>query len=456
MSPANESSATGAQRWLIRGASLLGERTADLLVTGGRIERIGEGLEDSDARVIEAQGLIALPGLVDIHTHLREPGREDAETVETGTRAAARGGFTAVFAMANSDPVADTAGVVEQVWGLGRDAGWAQVQPIGAVTVGLAGEQLSEIGAMAESRAAVRVFSDDGKCVHDPLLMRRALEYVKTFDGVVAQHAQDPRLTEGAQMNEGSVSADLGLGGWPAVAEEAIIARDVLLAQHVGSRLHICHLSTKGSVELVRWAKERGIDVTAEVTPHHLLLTDELVRTFDPVYKVNPPLRTEEDVQAVRQAVADGTIDVIGTDHAPHPRQDKECEWSGAAHGMTGLETALSIAQHTLVDTGLLTWADVARVLSETPARIGGLGEQGRPLAEGEPANIVLFDPAAETVVDPEAHASKGRNSPYRGLTLPGSVRATLLRGHPVVLDGELSSPHPDAARSVGGPYQGR
>ena len=456
MSPANEPSATGAQRWLIRGASLLGERTADLLVTGGRIERIGEGLEDSDARVIEARGLIALPGLVDIHTHLREPGREDAETVETGTRAAARGGFTAVFAMANSDPVADTAGVVEQVWGLGRDAGWAQVQPIGAVTVGLAGEQLSEIGAMAESRAAVRVFSDDGKCVHDPLLMRRALEYVKTFDGVVAQHAQDPRLTEGAQMNEGSVSADLGLGGWPAVAEEAIIARDVLLAQHVGSRLHICHLSTKGSVELVRWAKERGIDVTAEVTPHHLLLTDELVRTFDPVYKVNPPLRTEEDVQAVRQAVADGTIDVIGTDHAPHPRQDKECEWSGAAHGMTGLETALSIAQHTLVDTGLLTWADVARVLSETPARIGGLGEQGRPLAEGEPANIVLFDPAAETVVDPEAHASKGRNSPYRGLTLPGSVRATLLRGHPVVLDGELSSPHPDAARSVGGPYQGR
>lgn len=456
MSPSHDPSATGAQRWLIRGACLLGERTADLLVAEGRIERIGEGLADPDARVIEAEGLIALPGLVDIHTHLREPGREDAETVETGTRAAALGGFTAVFAMANSDPVADTAGVVEQVWGLGRDAGWAQVQPIGAVTVGLGGEQLSEIGAMAESRAAVRVFSDDGKCVHDPLLMRRALEYVKTFDGVVAQHAQDPRLTEDAQMNEGSVSADLGLAGWPAVAEEAIIARDVLLAQHVGSRLHICHLSTKGSVELVRWAKERGIEVTAEVTPHHLLLTDELVRTFDPVYKVNPPLRTEEDVQAVRQAVADGTIDVIGTDHAPHPRQDKECEWSGAAHGMTGLETALSIAQHTLVDTGLLTWADVARVLSETPARIGGLGEQGRPLAEGEPANIVLFDPAAETVVDPEAHASKGRNSPYRGLRLPGAVRATLLRGHPVVLEGRLCSPHPDAARTVGGPYQGR
>lgn len=438
-------------RWLIRGASLLGERTADLLIADGRIERIGEDLQDETAQTVEAQGLIALPGLVDIHTHLREPGREDAETVETGTRAAARGGFTAVFAMANSNPVADTAGVVEQVWGLGRDAGWAQVQPIGAVTVGLEGQRLSEIGAMAESRAQVRVFSDDGKCVHDSLLMRRALEYVKTFDGVVAQHAQDPRLTEGAQMNEGSVSADLGLAGWPAVAEEAVIARDCLLAQHVGSRLHICHLSTKGSVELVRWAKQRGIEVTAEVTPHHLLLTDELARTFDPVYKVNPPLRSEEDVQAVRQAVADGTIDVIGTDHAPHPSQDKECEWSGAAHGMTGLETALSIAQHTLVDTGLIQWADVARILSQTPARIGGLPEQGRPLAEGEPAHLVLFDPQAETVVDPAAHASKGRNSPYRGLTLPGAVRATFYGGHPVVLDGELSTPHPDAERSVHG-----
>ncbi|WP_260853636.1 dihydroorotase [Kocuria palustris] len=463
MSPAPDHAETpagqdprAAGRWLIRRAELLGQRTADILVADGRIERIGEDLRDDQAHVIEAEGQIALPGLVDIHTHLREPGREDAETVETGTRAAARGGFTAVFAMANSDPVADTAGVVEQVWGLGRDAGWSQVQPIGAVTVGLAGERLSEIGAMAQSRARVRVFSDDGRCVHDPLLMRRALEYVRTFDGVVAQHAQDPRLTEGAQMNEGAVSADLGLAGWPAVAEEAIIARDVLLAQHVGSRLHICHLSTKGSVELVRWAKERGIDVTAEVTPHHLLLTDELVRTFDPVYKVNPPLRTEEDVQAVRRAVADGTIDVIGTDHAPHPRQDKECEWSGAAHGMTGLETALSIAQHTLVDTGLITWADVARILSETPARIGGLADQGRPLEEGEPANIVLFDPAAQTVVDPEAHASKGRNSPYRGLTLPGAVRATLLHGHPVVLDGEIATPHPAAARSAGSAHESR
>ena len=321
-----------------------------------------------------------------MHTHLREPGREDAETVETGTRAAARGGYTAVFAMANSNPVADTAGVVEQVWQLGRDAGWADVHPVGAVTVGLEGTQLSEIRAMAESRAGVRMFSDDGKCVHDPVLMRRALEYVKSFGGIIAQHAQEPRLTEGAQMNEGAVSADLGLTGWPAVAEEAIIARDVLLTQHVDSRLHICHLSTKGSVDIVRWAKERGVAVTAEVTPHHLLLTDELVRTFDPVYKVNPPLRTDEDVQALRRAVAEGTIDVIGTDHAPHTAEDKECEWSCAAHGMTGLETALAVVQSTLVDTGLIGWERVAQIMSRTPARILGLTGQGQELAPGATA----------------------------------------------------------------------
>lgn len=432
-------------RWLIRNANVLGETVTDLLIVDGVIAQMGTGLSDEQATVIDASGQVALPGLVDIHTHLREPGREDAETVETGTRAAAKGGYTAVFAMANSNPVADTAGVVEQVWGLGQAAGWSQVQPIGAVTVGLEGKHLSEIGAMAESRAQVRVFSDDGKCVHDPLLMRRALEYVKTFDGVVAQHAQEPRLTEDAQMNEGSVSADLGLAGWPAVAEEAIIARDVLLAQHVGSRVHICHLSTKGSVELVRWAKEKGIDVTAEVTPHHLLLTDELVRSFDPVYKVNPPLRTDEDVAAVRAAVADGTIDVVGTDHAPHPREDKECEWSCAAMGMTGLETALSVVQHTLVDTGAITWRHVARIMSQTPAQIGRLDGQGRGLEVGEPANIVLVDPKGQTTVDPEAHASKGRNSPYKGLTLPGSVRATFFQGHPVVLDGALTSPHPAA-----------
>ena len=327
--------------YLIRGAAILGGEAEDLLIRDGVIEARGKDLSADDATVIDAQGLIALPGMVDVHTHLREPGREDAETVETGTRAAALGGFTAVHAMANSNPVADTAGVVEQVHSLGRASGWVDVRPVGAVTVGLAGEQLAELGAMADSRAQVRMFSDDGICVHDPVLMRRALEYVKAFDGVVAQHAQEPRLTAGAQMNEGTVSAVLGLTGWPAVAEESIIARDVLLAQHVGSRLHVCHVSTAGSVEIVRWAKARGINVTAEVTPHHLLLTDELVRSYDPVYKVNPPLRTDADVQALREGLADGTIDVVGTDHAPHPSEHKECEWAQAAMGMTGLETAL-------------------------------------------------------------------------------------------------------------------
>jgi len=428
--------------YLIKGASLLGERVADILIEGGKIARIGQDLEAADAHVVNASGQIALPGLVDIHTHLRQPGYEASETVETGTRAAALGGYTAVFAMANSLPVADTAAVVEQVDRLGKESGWCRVQPIGSVTVGLKGEFLSDIGSMATSEAKVRVFSDDGMCVYDPAIMRRALEYVKTFDGVIAQHAQEPRLTEGAQMNEGKVSADLGLTGWPAVAEEAIIARDVLLAEHLNSRLHICHLSTKGSVEVVRWAKSRGVQVTAEVTPHHLILTDEKARTYDPIFKVNPPLRTEEDVLALRQAVADGIIDVIGTDHAPHPAESKECEWACAANGMTGLEQALSIIQMTLVEPGHITWADVARIMSETPAKIGSLDtEQGRPLAEGEPANIVLVDPKATRVIKPEEQATKGKNNPYRGMEVPGAVRATFYAGHPTVLNGELASP---------------
>ena len=432
--------------YLIKGASLLGERVADILIEDGKIARIGQDIEAADAQVVDASGQIALPGLVDIHTHLRQPGYEASETVETGTRAAALGGYTAVFAMANSLPVADTAAVVEQVDRLGKESGWCRVQPIGSVTVGLKGEFLSDIGSMATSEAKVRVFSDDGMCVYDPAIMRRALEYVKTFDGVIAQHAQEPRLTEGAQMNEGKVSADLGLTGWPAVAEEAIIARDVLLAEHLNSRLHICHLSTKGSVEVVRWAKSRSVQVTAEATPHHLILTDEKARTYDPIFKVNPPLRTEEDVLALRQAVADGIIDVIGTDHAPHPAESKECEWACAANGMTGLEQALSIIQMTLVEPGHITWADVARIMSETPAKIGSLDtEQGRPLAEGEPANIVLVDPKASRVIKPEDQATKGKNNPYRGMEVPGVVRATFYAGHPTVLNGELASPRRQA-----------
>ncbi|MFC5908524.1 dihydroorotase [Streptacidiphilus monticola] len=424
--------------YLIRNARILGGEPQDIRIADGVIAEIGAGLAADGGQEIQADGLIALPGLVDLHTHLREPGREDAETVLTGTRAAAKGGFTAVHAMANTFPVADTAGVVEQVWRLGRESGYCDVQPIGAVTVGLEGKQLAELGAMADSAAQVRVFSDDGKCVDDAVIMRRALEYVKAFGGVVAQHAQEPRLTEGAQMNEGVVSGELGLRGWPAVAEESIIARDVLLAAHVGSRLHVCHLSTAGSVEIVRWAKGKGWDVTAEVTPHHLLLTDELVRSYDAVYKVNPPLRTQEDVLALREALADGTIDIVATDHAPHPAEDKDCEWAAAAMGMVGLETALSVVQATMVDTGLIGWAEVAERMSAKPAAISGVPGHGRPLAVGEPANVVLYDAGHRAEVDPAAFATRSRNTPYRGMELPGRVVATFLRGEAKVLDGEL------------------
>ncbi|MFH8982692.1 dihydroorotase [Streptomyces varsoviensis] len=424
---------------LIRGARPLGGEPRDVLIDAGTIAAVGPALEAADAQIVEADGQILLPGLVDLHTHLREPGREDSETVLTGTKAAAVGGFTAVHAMANTFPVADTAGVVEQVWRLGKESGYCDVQPVGAVTVGLAGKQLAELGAMHDSAAGVRVFSDDGKCVDDAVIMRRALEYVKAFDGVVAQHAQEPRLTEGAQMNEGAVSAELGLGGWPAVAEESIIARDVLLAAHVGSRVHICHLSTAGSVEIVRWAKSKGWHVTAEVTPHHLLLTDELVRSYNPVYKVNPPLRTEADVLALREALADGTIDCVATDHAPHPHEDKDCEWGAAAMGMVGLETALSVVQHTMVDTGLLDWPGVADRMSARPAAIGRLRGHGRPIAVGEPANLTLLDSAYRGAVDPAGFASRSRNTPYEGRELPGRVTHTFLRGRATVMDGKLT-----------------
>ncbi|MGO4691006.1 dihydroorotase [Glaciibacter sp. 2TAF33] len=429
------------ERYLIQGATLPDGSRADLLLAGGLITELGSGLSAAGATRVDADGLIALPGLVDLHTHLREPGYEQSETVLTGSRAAAAGGFTGIFAMANTSPVQDTAGVVEQVLALGEQAGYVTVQPIGAVTVGLAGERLAELGAMAASRARVRVFSDDGNCVADPLLMRRALEYVKAFDGVVAQHAQEPRLTQGAQMNEGALSAVLGLAGWPAVAEESIIARDVLLAEHVGSRLHICHVSTAGSVDVIRWAKARGIPVTAEATPHHLLLTEELVSGYDARYKVNPPLRRREDVEALRAGLADGTIDIVATDHAPHPVEAKDCEWDAAANGMVGLESALSVVHASVVATGHLDWADIARVLSSTPARIGRLDGQGRPVQAGAPAELTLYDPAASRVFGTGDLAGQGINSPYLAMTLPGRVQATFHRGRPTVLDGVLRDP---------------
>ncbi len=432
--------------FLIRGAALLGAHVDDLRIRDGLIVARGSLSPETDENVIDARGLVALPGLVDLHTHLREPGGEASETVLTGTRAAAAGGFTAVHAMANTSPVADTAGVVEQVQRLGQRHGYAEVRPIGAVTVGLAGEQLAEIGAMARSEARVRVFSDDGHCVHDPLLMRRALEYVATFDGVVAQHAQEPRLTVGAQMNEGALSGELGLAGWPGVAEEAIIARDVLLAEHVGARLHMCHLSTAGSVDVVRWAKARGIAVSAEVTPHHLLLTEELARGYDPRFKVNPPLRRDEDVQALRAALADGTIDIVATDHAPHPVEAKECTWAEAAFGMVGLESALSVVQQAVVDTGMLDWSDVARVLSSAPARIGRLAGYDEPLAIGAPANIALVDPAHAREWSTADLRGRSTNTPYLGRPLPGRVVHTIHRGVLTVDDGALVEPEAVAA----------
>src|SRR4051794_1649361 len=422
--------------WVIKNVTLYGEgEPVDVALHEGVIADIGHGLTADDE--IDAAGCLLLPGLVDLHTHLREPGREDAETVDTGTQAAAVGGFTAVHAMANTDPVADTAGVVEQVWRLGQEHGHCDVFPGGAGTGGLAGEEMAELGTMADSAARVRVFSDDGKCVSDASLMRRALEYVKAFDGVIAQHAQEPRLTDGAQMNEGINSSMLGLTGWPAVAEEAIIARDCLLTGHVGGRLHVCHVSTAGSVELIRWAKHKGWDVTAEVTPHHLLLTDDCAHPYDATYKVNPPLRTQADIDALRDGLADGTIDAVATDHAPHALEDKESEWGAALPGMTGLETALSVVAKVMVETGLLTWRQVAERLSEVPARIGRLDGHGRPLEVGEPANLCLIDPAARWTVDPTAMATRSRNTPYAGDVLPARVVATFLRGRPTVLDGK-------------------
>ena len=407
----------------------LNSSLVDIAISDGVIKSIGVNLQEEATRTLDCKQAIVLPGLVDLHTHLREPGKEDSETVLSGSQSAARGGFVAVSAMANTSPVADTAGVVEQVFRLGQSAGLVDVFPIGAVTKGLKGVELAEIGAMADSSARVRIFSDDGHCVFDPLVMRRALEYVKKFDGVIAQHAQEPALTVGSQMNEGFVSSQLGLKGWPAVAEEAIIARDILLAEHVQARLHICHVTTAGGVEIIRWAKSRGIAVTAEVTPHHLLLTDEMVRSFDPIYKVNPPLRSEVDVMALREALAEGIIDIVATDHAPHAAESKDCEWQEASFGMIGLETALPIINLTMVQSGLLTWEAVADRFSYAPAAIGRYTNHGRPIAVGEPANITVIDPTQIWRVDRDLVSSRSRNTPFHGMELPGVIVATIFKG---------------------------
>ncbi|MBO0849891.1 MAG: dihydroorotase [Pseudonocardia sp.] len=430
---------------LIKNARPYGEgEPVDLLLRDGLITEIGRGVGGDldtgadDVEVIDADGLVALPGFVDLHTHLREPGGEDAETIETGSAAAALGGFTAVFAMPNTDPVADNAVVAEHVYRRGAEVGLVDVHPVGAVTVGLAGERLAELGTMAASAAGVRMFSDDGHCVQDPLVMRRALEYSTALDAVIAQHAEDPRLTDGAQAHEGVAAARLGLAGWPAAAEETIVARDCALARDAGAALHVCHVSSARTVEVVRAAKDAGVRVSAEVTPHHLLLTDAVLTSYDPVNKVNPPLRTGADTAAMRRALADGVIDCVATDHAPHPPQAKDCEWAAAAAGMLGLETALSVLVHTMVEPGLLDWRGVARVLSERPAEIAGLAGHGRPIEVGEPATLALVDPDAQWTVRGARLASLADNTPYEGMRLPARVVATVLRGRVTARDGEV------------------
>ena len=413
---------------LVTGADLLGGGRADLLLRDGRFA--DPDTAGPDAERVDADGLVALPGLVDLHTHLREPGREDAETVATGTSAAARGGFTAVLAMANTNPVTDTAEAAEHLATLGRREGHTQVVPVGAISKDLAGVELAELGLMARSPAEVRFFSDDGHCVTDARLMRRALEYVRAFDGVIAQHAQDPRLAgKDACCHEGELSGRLGLPGWPAVAESTVVARDVQLAELTRSRLHVCHVSTAETVDVLRWAKARGVQVTAEVTPHHLLLTTADVAGYDPTYKVNPPLRPDEHVAALRDGLSDGTIDAVATDHAPHARHDKEHAFAEAAFGMLGLETALAVVLETMVLPGRLGWREVAERMSVVPAHIARLRGQGRPLVVGEPANLTLVDPSARAVVDRAASASLSRNNPWHGRDLPDPVVATFWEG---------------------------
>lgn len=427
---------------LVTGVTYLGPdgtlRRGDLAVREGIVAEVGRVADTEGLTRLDADGLTALPGFVDLHTHLRQPGREDAETIASGSRAAAVGGYTAVLAMANTTPVTDTAEAAEHVHDLGRACGLVDVVPVGAVTKDLQGHELAELGLMHRSRARVRVFSDDGRCVADARVMRRALEYVRAFDGVVSQHSQDPTLA-GAQAccHEGEISGRLGLPGWPPVAEASVIARDAMLARHTGSRVHVAHVSTAEGLDVVRWAKARGIALTAEVTPHHLALGTELLAGYDPVYKVNPPLRPVQDQQALREGLLDGTIDAVATDHAPHARHDKEHAFVDAAFGMLGLETAFSVVHDLLVAGGAMTLTDLARVMSVNPARIAGLAGHGRPIAPGEPASLVLVDPTATVTVDRDASHSLSRNTPWHGRTLTGAVHTTILRGDVTAREGE-------------------
>ncbi|MBY4038568.1 dihydroorotase [Rhodococcus fascians] len=426
---------------LLRGVLLYGEGPeTNVLITGEEIVEIGPDVDADGADVVEARGQVLLPGFVDMHTHLREPGREDTETIESGSAAAALGGYTAVFAMANTSPVADSVVVTDHVWRRGQEVGLVDVHPVGAVTVGLEGKQLAEMATMAAGVGRVKMFSDDGHCVDDPLIMRRALEYSSSLGVLIAQHAEEPRLTVGSVAHEGPNAARLGLTGWPRAAEESIVARDALLARDANARVHICHASTAGTVELLKWARGQGISITAEVTPHHLLLDDSRLETYDAVNKVNPPLREKSDVDALRRGLADGVIDCVATDHAPHAEQDKCCEFSIARPGMLGLETALSIVVDTMVNPGLLDWRGVARVMSERPAEIVGLADQGRPIEVGEIANLTLVDPKADWTVSGKKLASVAHNTPFEDMSFSSKVTTTVFRGRITVRDGVVAN----------------
>ena len=427
---------------LLRGARVVDpasgrDGVADVLVAGGVVAEVGERLEERDAEVLDCAGLVLAPGLLDLHTHLREPGAEHAETVETGTRSAAAGGYTAVAPMANTDPVADDASVIAEVTAAAARAGLAEVFPVGAITKDLEGEVLAEVGEMVA--AGVRIFSDDGRCVPAARTLRNALTYARAFEGVViAEHCEDPSLSTGQQMHEGLTSASLGLAGQPSVAEHAVVYRDLELARLTGGRLHLCHLSTARSVELVRAAKRDGVRVTAEVTPHHLVLTDEELAGYDTNLKVNPPLRSVEDRDALRAGLADGTIDAIATDHAPHAVEEKDAEFDRAPFGTIGLETALAVVLSELVRPGELTLARAIDALSTTPARILGARDHGGPIEPGRPANLVVFDPDERWVVEPP-FASRSRNSAFLGREVSGRVRHTLLRGELTIAEGKAT-----------------
>jgi dihydroorotase len=411
-----------------------GERVADVLVRGGRVAEVGDGLDADD--VLDATGCVVAPGFVDLHVHLREPGGEEAETIETGARAAALGGFTAVVAMPNTEPPLDDPAVVSSVLAGGARAA-CEVLSAGCITRGREGHELAPMGEL--HALGVRIFTDDGACVADAGVMRRALEYATGLPGaVVAQHAEDAGLAGAGSMHEGAWSSRLGIPGRPAAAEEVIVARDLMLAELTGARVHFLHLSTAGAVELVRAAKARGLAVTAEAAPHHFTLTDACCASYDPRFKVHPPLRTDADVEAVKAGLADGTIDAIATDHAPHRTEAKERPFEEAPPGMLGLETALALTLTELVEPAVLPLVDALALLSWRPAAIAGVADRhGRPIAPGEPANLTVFDPSKRWEVDAARLASKARNTPYEGRKLTGRVRHTVLGGTPTVLDGE-------------------